>query len=266
MQYNIKNAEKYWGDRANTVDEYRAVLSYAEHDYINAAYDKWEKNALFSCIGDIKDKKILDIGCGLGRITIPLLELGAVVSAIDNSQVMLDKTEERADHAGLTDKLKIIKSGADSICFEDNYFDVIVCLGLLEHLPDDIKECVVKEIIRLLKRESKAYLIINNKNSVFLKNQTLYTGEQKDNGYYVSLIGLDFIKKCSNIFNFKFRIVSSNFYYSYFKHTVKQIACETNDALKELFAYATTLDGMGLQSRLLDDTFSDQYLIEIKKR
>ena len=40
--------------------------------------------------------KVLEIGCGTGRVTIPMMEAGADITAIDYSQKMLEQLESKA--------------------------------------------------------------------------------------------------------------------------------------------------------------------------
>jgi 2-polyprenyl-3-methyl-5-hydroxy-6-metoxy-1,4-benzoquinol methylase len=48
---------------------------------------------------DLKDKRLLEIGCGKGRLTIPLAEIASHITAIDPSlediQVAMERTPER---------------------------------------------------------------------------------------------------------------------------------------------------------------------------
>src|ERR1700722_20783184 len=44
-------------------------------------------------------RKLLEIGCGTGRITLPLANLGFDVIGLDNQSEMLRKAEERRRHA-----------------------------------------------------------------------------------------------------------------------------------------------------------------------
>jgi SAM-dependent methyltransferase len=46
--------------------------------------------------------RVIDFGCGFGRLSIPLAEAGYDVLAVDASQAMLDGLAERATRAGVT--------------------------------------------------------------------------------------------------------------------------------------------------------------------
>ena len=42
--------------------------------------------------------KVLEIGCGTGRVTIPMLDAGADITAIDYSQKMLEQLKIKVGH------------------------------------------------------------------------------------------------------------------------------------------------------------------------
>lgn len=45
-----------------------------------------------------KEKKVIDVGCGLGRFTYGLLQLGAFVTACDQSEWALERTKQLCSH------------------------------------------------------------------------------------------------------------------------------------------------------------------------
>jgi 2-polyprenyl-3-methyl-5-hydroxy-6-metoxy-1,4-benzoquinol methylase len=85
--------------------------------------------------------KILDVGCGTGRLTKSLLESGHKVTATDISTSMLNLIEE---HVNLT------KESCDShqLIFPDKSFDAVVSLDFISHFPTWKR--LLKEQIRVL--------------------------------------------------------------------------------------------------------------------
>jgi len=73
--------------------------------------------------------KVMDFGCGDGRVAIPLAELGYDVTAVDSSQRMLDRLTERA--SGIT----TVHATADGIAAHlgRRRMDAIYCLAVLIH-------------------------------------------------------------------------------------------------------------------------------------
>lgn len=78
------------------------------------------------------DRKVLELACGSGRLTIPLAKSGAQVTAIDSSPTMLDKALRRAAASAVDVKFVEV----DMRDFElDTLFDgVVVAANSLLHL------------------------------------------------------------------------------------------------------------------------------------
>ena len=68
--YNRAAAEHYWGEeRRRLRDEFKIVLSAGEPGYVNAAYHVWETMTLLTGLAPKKGMKVLDLACGLGRVS-----------------------------------------------------------------------------------------------------------------------------------------------------------------------------------------------------
>jgi len=86
--------------------------------------------------------RILDIGCGTGKMLEELKQSGWEVEGIDKSVL----TQKECLKRGL--KIKIADA-AEKLPFKHNYFQAVLALDFLEHVQDDQK--VVREIKRVLK-------------------------------------------------------------------------------------------------------------------
>lgn len=96
---------------------------------------------------------ILDVGCGDGTTTNPLVAQGFDISGIDISQKAIT-------HFGGN---KIIANG-NNIPFLDSSFDLVVSAETLEHLPVGIFEGTLTEIERVARR----YIIVTTPNQEYL--------------------------------------------------------------------------------------------------
>jgi ubiquinone/menaquinone biosynthesis C-methylase UbiE len=96
-----------------------------------------------------QDKSVLEVGCGQGSTLNYLPGLGARVYGIDISEDSLAKAKAGAEELGYASRVKLSIGDAEHLPFEDEFFDAIICLGVLHHTVDTAGG--VREIFRVLK-------------------------------------------------------------------------------------------------------------------
>lgn len=102
--------------------------------------------ALLDFLGSVKNKKILDAGCGEGYLSRILAGKGAEVVAVDYSQKMLEIARERTPRECA---VEYYYGSCENLHFlESETFDTIVCNMVLQDLAD--YEKAIKEMYRLL--------------------------------------------------------------------------------------------------------------------
>ncbi len=193
-QYDSSAAGQFWSRRLQSTDQLSAVLSYGAPKELNALYDRWEREALAGILPKrLRGRQALDIGAGIGRISIMLARLGAEVTSVDISSEMLKRLNRRASAAGLRRKITPVRSSSHQIPLADRSFDIVTCLGLLEHLPEDIRAATIAEAARLVSPSGRIYVVVNNTDNPFLsRNYPLK--RQRPDGYFVSLVGLKWLR------------------------------------------------------------------------
>lgn len=84
----------------------------------------------------IRPFRMLDIGCGRGALIWPLLEVFPDIdlSVIDIDQKHIDRINSVSTQC--CPNLKGYSMDATSLAFDDNYFDCVTILEVLEHIPD----------------------------------------------------------------------------------------------------------------------------------
>ncbi len=98
-------------------------------------------------ITDWKAVRVLDIGCGGGFASEFMAEKGADVCGIDLSAKSIQTAEKHASDNGL--EIDYRSGNANDLPYEDKTFDIVLCVDVLEHVPD--LEKVISEIHRVLK-------------------------------------------------------------------------------------------------------------------
>jgi ubiquinone/menaquinone biosynthesis C-methylase UbiE len=91
-----------------------------------------QEQLVFAHLPDVSGWKVIDIGAGTGRLTIPFLEKGANVTACDASQEMLKVLQTKTTNSALQTKVV----DAHDLPFSDNSFDCAISIRLLMHLID----------------------------------------------------------------------------------------------------------------------------------
>ena len=94
---------------------------------------------------------VVDIGCGPGRLTIPVAKKigphGAVV-ALDIQEGMLKRTQKKAQEAQLTN-ITFLQAGIGDGMLSKNFFDCALLVTVLGEIPN--REAALKEIFDALK-------------------------------------------------------------------------------------------------------------------
>src|SRR4051794_9834766 len=95
------------------------------------------EDAAFDAVAELKPKRILDVGCGLGELGERFAkELGAEVCAVDTSPRMVELARARGVDAQLAD--------AERLPFADDSFDCVFAGWVLYHVPNlarALREC-----------------------------------------------------------------------------------------------------------------------------
>ncbi len=99
-------------------------------------------------LGDVKGRTLLDVGCGEGYLARYYAKKGAIVTAIDLSQRLIETAEQLSIIDGIEIDYRV-----DSVCRMESVpeaeFDIVLCNLVLLNIPclDD----AIKEIHRVLK-------------------------------------------------------------------------------------------------------------------
>ena len=137
------------------------------------AYDWWNKTGNYKLLHklnplrleyissrlEIKNKKILDIGCGGGILSEELSKMGAKVTGIDSSKKSINIAKKHAKEQDL--EIEYINA---SILDASNLgdYDCVVCFEMIEHIHDPIK--LIEKIGTISQKRSNLFMSTINRN------------------------------------------------------------------------------------------------------
>ena len=110
---------------------------------------------------DVKCKKLLEVGCGMGADLLEFAKKGALCTAIDLTPNHVSLAKKLFKIYGFSAKIK--RGDAESLSFTDNSFDYVYSHGVIHHTPNTEK--ALTEIYRVLKPRGKALIMVYHKNS-----------------------------------------------------------------------------------------------------
>ena len=129
-------------DPRKNVSKFYAVKVHA-NNYFN-------EKVLSHCRG----KRLLEIGCGFGNMSLQWLAGEAKLTGIDISESGIERSIEVVEKNGYSAEFKVMN--AERMDFSDESFDLAVGSGILHHLDVDKS---LSELARLLVADGQVYFI-----------------------------------------------------------------------------------------------------------
>lgn len=98
---------------------------------------------------------ILELGCGTGRVALPVARRGSTVIGIDRSASMLARANTRVRRARLGSRVKLIRGDIRYLPFPDKTFPLVMApYGILQSLLDErLLVDTLKDVRRVLARD-----------------------------------------------------------------------------------------------------------------
>jgi ubiquinone/menaquinone biosynthesis C-methylase UbiE len=116
-------------------------------------------NSLKENFNSLLGKRILDLGCGMGGLTVALAKEKLDVIALDFNPDYCKITKLRGERYKL--KVEIINSMGEYLPFRNESIDIVCLFDVLEHVQEPIK--VLNETYRVLKPSGGAIVTFVNR-------------------------------------------------------------------------------------------------------
>jgi len=137
-----------------------------------------------------ENSTILDAGCGPGELVIDLSKRFNNIFGIDISDEMIRIAVKKQNERDLKGKSILFGVGdIEKLDFQCNYFDVVVCSGVVEYLENE--DLWIKEVKRVLKTDGLLIVNVTNKYAVRRWTMPFFTAVKSLHGVYFVL---NFIK------------------------------------------------------------------------
>lgn len=132
------------------------------HNQLEKRYQLEPYILSFADFSACRNKKVLEIGVGLGADHQMFAENGAILSGCDLTERAIEHTSNRLKLLELSSTLEV--ADAEKLPYADQQFDLVYSWGVIHHSPDT--PAAALEIFRVMKPQGKGKIMIYHKHSM----------------------------------------------------------------------------------------------------
>lgn len=149
--------DRFWRDKLSSKE-----FSELDYWFQKKVYVRMH-NYFLSILGDVKNKKILEAGCGSGYASILLSQEGAYCNLMDLSKLSLEYSKNLLEKIGINkNKIEHTLGNVEKMPFGDNSFDIVHNCGVLEHYNNKEIKKILLEMKRVTKRGGQIIVVLPN--------------------------------------------------------------------------------------------------------
>ena len=138
--------EKFWEEDTFL----KRVVGFMRHHYFS--------DVVISHLGNIKNKLILEAGCGTCESLVKISKKAKKVVGVDLSkQVLLIAKTNFQKHNIPSNKYSLVLGDIQDMKFKDNTYDLVFNAGVIEHFNDNKP---IEEMIRVTKQGGKVVILV----------------------------------------------------------------------------------------------------------
>jgi ubiquinone/menaquinone biosynthesis C-methylase UbiE len=126
----------YNSDRMSATEGWQGWDTYAAfYDWENAQTVRRRDVAFWQRLSVATEGRILELGCGTGRISLPIARNGASLIGIDRSEPMLERARRRIARARIADRVRLTRGDIRFLPFRRSHFRLVMApYGVLQSL------------------------------------------------------------------------------------------------------------------------------------
>ena len=134
----------------NEKEQYETEIAEMALDRETPFYNEQREEAIYKILQKENVHRVLDVGCGLGKVPVYLAKKGLNVIGIDVSPRLIKLAKKKSIKNKVNVQFKLTELGNFKV---RKKFDAVMFAGVLEHIEDE--ERLMREAKRLLKKNGK---------------------------------------------------------------------------------------------------------------
>lgn len=140
----------------NQDEQYETEIAEMRLEEETPFYNEQRAEVIYKVLKKAKAQRVLDVGCGLGKVTVHLAKRGLDASGIDVSERLIKLAKEKAMKSNVAVHFEVKELEKFN---SKEKFDAVLFAGVLEHIEDDVN--LMSAAKRLLKSDGK--IVITDK-------------------------------------------------------------------------------------------------------
>jgi 2-polyprenyl-3-methyl-5-hydroxy-6-metoxy-1,4-benzoquinol methylase len=134
----------------NEQEQYETELAEMMLDQHVEQYNELRAESIYRLLKKAGVQRVLDVGCGLGKVTIYLAQRGIDITGIDVSHRLIELARKKSAEKHVPTDFHVVELGA----FQTKQkYDAVLFAGVLEHIDDD--EQLMRDAYRFLNKHGK---------------------------------------------------------------------------------------------------------------
>jgi len=141
-----------------TLKDYEKATAFYNSEYYSREFalknTSWHDRTIASRLSPLEGREVLDVACGGGLWLKLLASRGARIAGVDIADRAIGYCRDTLPQG------EFHVAAAEQLPFEPQRFDVVTCMGSLEHFSD--KSMALKEMLRVAKPDAKFVILVPN--------------------------------------------------------------------------------------------------------